>query len=307
MPFRKYEKIHRIGKDETEGLLDGIVHIQEKVDGANTSIWLEDGVIRGGSRSQDVTGGSFNGFIPYIQSHQGIYNYLHEHPTHRLYGEWLVRHTIAYKETAYRKFYLFDVMTEDESYFEAPVVSTLAKAYNIDTVPYLGMFDRPTLEQINELVGKSEFGDRGEGVVVKNSTFVNAFGDFCYGKVVTQAFKEDNALVFGGNNKHSETYWEMFCVNKYITLARVKKCMEKIEPTLEAHPNGMPRKLDMEHIPRIIGTVYHDMISEEAWEIAGKVKSLDFFKLKSLAGKKIKQVYVDILNDNPSIADVCQN
>ena len=32
--FRSYGKIHRLGKEETEGILQGFCHVQEKVDGA---------------------------------------------------------------------------------------------------------------------------------------------------------------------------------------------------------------------------------------------------------------------------------
>jgi len=303
MPFRTYEKIHRLGKEETDGILDGIVYIQEKVDGANTSIWMEeDGSIRMGSRNNDVTEGSFNGFCDYVRTHEGIVSYLMANPSHRLYGEWLVRHTIAYNETAYRKFYLFDILVGDD-FMDADKVIAVGEQYSIDTVPYHGMFERPTIEQINELVGKSSFGDRGEGVVIKNPRFRNAFGDFCYAKIVTQSFKEDNAITFGGNNKHSDTYQEMYFVNKYITLPRVQKIMNKIAPTLDLNKNGEPERLDMKHIPRIMGTVYHDMITEEGWEIANEDKKVDFKQLRILAGKKAKQIYVDILNDSISVAD----
>jgi len=54
--FLKYPKIHRLGKSETEGILDGQCYIQEKIDGANTSIWMdEDGTIHCGSRNNDLT------------------------------------------------------------------------------------------------------------------------------------------------------------------------------------------------------------------------------------------------------------
>ena len=302
MPFRTYEKIHRLGKEETDGILDGTVHVQEKVDGANVSIWMEDGELKMGSRNRVLGDEQFNGFVPYVREHKGVIAYLTDNPTHRLYGEWLVRHTIAYKETAYRKFYLFDIVIGDE-YMETPDVTDIADKYSIDVVPYHGFFVAPTLEELNAFVGKSAFGDRGEGVVIKNPNFRNAFGDFCYAKIVTQEFKEDNAITFRGNNKHSDTYQEMYFVNKYITLPRVQKIMNKIAPTLDLNKNGEPERLDMKHIPRIMGTVYHDMITEEGWEIANEEKKVDFKQLRLLAGKKAKQIYVDILNDSISVAD----
>lgn len=51
MEFKTYPKIHRLGKEETDGMLDAlekddIIVVQEKIDGANTSIWLDkDGVV----------------------------------------------------------------------------------------------------------------------------------------------------------------------------------------------------------------------------------------------------------------------
>jgi hypothetical protein len=63
--FRHYGKIHRLGKKETEGVLIGSVSIQEKVDGANTSIWLDDeGNIQMGSRTRTLGEGEFNVFVP---------------------------------------------------------------------------------------------------------------------------------------------------------------------------------------------------------------------------------------------------
>jgi hypothetical protein len=41
MPFQRYEKIIALGKEETDGILNGDVWISEKIDGSNTSIWLE--------------------------------------------------------------------------------------------------------------------------------------------------------------------------------------------------------------------------------------------------------------------------
>jgi hypothetical protein len=305
---RNYGKIHRLGKEETEGILIGTVAVQEKVDGANVSIWLDDeDNLKMGSRTRILRDDEeFNGFVPYVKAHEGIRKLLEMNPNFRLYGEWLVRHTIAYKETTYRKFYLFDVyvddykdsvVPEDERWKTWADVKMLGEAFGIDTVPMHGEFENPTVEALMEFVGKSEFGDRGEGIVLKNLDFKNTFGDMCFAKIVTETFKEDNAVAFGGNNKYSDTYWEMYVVNKYMTLPRIKKIMDKIQPELN-------ERLDMKHIPRIMGTAYHDMLTEEIWEIAGKVASLDFKALERCANKKAKQIYVDILNESISVADL---
>jgi len=294
MKFLNYPKIHRLGKEEVEGILEfGEVWIQEKVDGANTSIWLDDGVMCGGSRTRQLGDESFNGFVEYIKAHEGINNLLTEHPNYRLYGEWLVRHTIAYNETAYRQFYLFDIHV-GTGFLPQSFVQQVAELYGIN-YPQIFAKGKMTEEEIKEFVGKTNLGDKGEGVVIKNESFVNKFGDFSYAKIVTEKFKEDNALTFGGNNKHSDSYWEMYVVNKYCTSARVQKIMNKIQPEVN-------EKLDKKHTPRIIGSAYHDMITEESWEIAQKVAALDFKRLKGLASRKFVKIYHDILDGHISVA-----
>lgn len=301
MEFRKYEKIHRLGKEETYGILSGTVRLSEKLDGANLSIWKGyDGEIRVGSRNNDLTanGNEFNGAVNYCNTHKGINKYLSDFPTHRLYGEWLVRHTLEYNETAYRKFYLFDIHDEEKGFASQDYVQQVAKEYGIEVVPDLGTFTDTNPVELTKLVEQpSVFGKKREGIVIKNLDFVNIFGDKCYAKIVSEGFMEDNGVTFGGNNKYSETYWEQYVSNKYITLERVRKVMNKIQPEVN-------ERLDMKHIPRIMGTVYHDMITEEAWEIANKVKKLDYDVLKRICDKKTKQVYISILNDSISVADL---
>lgn len=310
MEFRKYDKVHRLGKEETDGILLGTVHVEEKVDGANLSIWLgSGGEIRVGSRNNDLTanGNEFNGAVKYVNTHPGIKKFFEENNNCRLYGEWLVKHTIEYNPTAYKKFYLFDIFIESEieagedtvprGFLNPQVVHDLANQYGIDVVPYLGKFENPTFEELKKLMGASKFGDRGEGIVLKNVGFKNTFGDFCYAKIVDEAFKEDNGITFGGNNKFSDTYWEVWIMNKFIDVPRVQKIMNKIQPMVN-------ERMDMKHIPRVMHAVYHDMITEEAWTISQKARKIDFDALQRVCYKKIKQVYVSILNDSISVADV---
>lgn len=296
MEFKAYPKIHRLGKEETDGILEQPVTVQEKVDGANISIWIRDGVVRCGSRTRELTEG-FNGFVDAVAANPLLLTYLNAWPRHRLYGEWLVKHTIAYPETAYRKIYLYDVYDEEtEEYKSQGFVKDLAEELGLE-YPQIFIQNRlVTEDQIKEVVGKSFIGPIGEGVVVKNPEFTNKFGDHVYAKVVTEKFKEQNAVAFGGNNKHSETYWEMYIVNKYCTLARVQKVMQKIQATSE-------RRLHMEATSQVANTAYHDLITEEAWDIAKKVPKVDFKALQRLSMKKFIQIYHDILNDTLGVAD----
>ncbi len=299
--FRAYPKIHRLGKEETDGILNNPLTIQEKVDGANVSIWLHDGKLMCGSRTRVLEDDDFNGFIDYVNSNPKIRQYLKDHPTHRLYGEWLVRHTIQYNETAYKKLYLFDVYDDQQDFYhKQKYVREVARAIDVEHPEVFADSVTIDLKGIETFVGQSTLGKEGEGVVLKPYNFKNKFGDHAYAKIVTQKFKENNAVVFGGNNKHSDTYWEMFFVNKYCTLPRVQKIMNKMQPKVN-------ERLHMEHTQMIGGAAYHDLITEESWEMVRKLAkskvNFRYSEFQRLATKKFIQIYHDILNENISVAD----
>lgn len=299
--YKKYPKIHRLGKEETDGILDYEVIVQEKVDGANASIFWHDGEVRCGTRTRMLPkDDSFNGFQEAVRANELIHPFLEANQDLILYGEWLVRHTITYNEEAYKKFYLFDVAHLGENgdvigWATQPTVEETAKSLGLE-YPHIFAIGKMDEALIKEYVGQSAIAPAGEGVVLKSGLFVNKFGDHCYAKVVHQKFKEANAIVFGGNNKNSETYWEMYVVNKYCTTARVRKIAQKLQGQTE-------ERLDFKHTPQVAGTCYHDLITEEAWEIVKKVPKLDFKKLQGLCMKKFIQIYHDILNNSLSVAD----
>lgn len=298
--YIKYPKIHRLSKEEVEDYLLSPVVVQEKIDGANASIFLLDGEVRCGTRTRMLPlDESFNGFQEWVREHEDkLLPALTTVSSLILYGEWLVKHTITYPDEAYRQFYLFDVYDKNLDYFwEQDAVSDLANTLGIKT-PQMFVKDARlvTTTELQEFVGKSFIGANGEGVVVKNTNFRNRFGDTAYAKVVHEKFKESNAIVFGGNNKHSEAYNEMYIINKYCTLGRVQKIMQKLQSVTE-------KRLDMEHTSQVAGTCYHDMITEDIWEIIKKTKVIDFQRLQRLAMKKYIQIYHDILNNSISIAD----
>jgi hypothetical protein len=295
--FKRYPKVHRLGKEEVEGILVGDCYIEEKIDGANTQIWVDKrGEVSCGSRNRELTGG-FNGFVDYVREHEGIRNLLADHPEFRLYGEWLVRHTVSYNELSYKKFYLFDITVgldgeEHEPFLQREEVMAIADEYGIDRPCCHGVITNPTPEDLQKYVGESKLGEMGEGIVIKNHDFRDKFGMHNYAKIVTEKFKEDNGIMFGGNNKHSDSYNEMYVVNKYMTLGRIEKIINKIQPEID-------EKLDLKHIPRVSNTAYHDMLTEEIWEIQGKVGALNFRTLKRIATQKAIMIYKDIINGVP--------
>jgi hypothetical protein len=301
MQFKQYPKILALHKEECEGILVGKCYVQEKVDGANASIWLgDDGEIHYGSRTRDLflAKDNFNGFGDWIETNkEELAKFFFNYPSFRLNGEWLVRHTIGYNETSYKKFYIFDIEDNEEYTLDIDIMYNMLLVFSFPKVQLFGVFENPTKEQLEEFVGKTCLGQKGEGIVIKNLDFVNKFGNSQFAKIVGQEFKENNAITFGGNNKFSDTYHEMYYVNKFMNLARVTKIFHKTE--------SEKGRLDMKNIPEIMSRCYHDLITEESWDIASEMAKshtkFDFGAFKSLCDRKSKSIFLELLTGDISV------
>lgn len=304
--FYEYPKVHRLGHEDCDGILEGECYIQEKIDGANASIWLEDGRIRVGSRNNDISNtDSLNGFHEYVMGHEGLQTMVRNLPNCRFYGEWLLRHSIQYDETAYREFYLFDIFEDvvegDEKSFNCEKrwspkeVQIIAAIYSVKSPTIFATLDNPSLETLKSFLGQSVLGNEGEGIVIKNMEFTNKWGRHVYAKLVTEDFREKNAIIFGGNSKHSENYWEQYIVNQFMTVARIRKVVQKIASLTGG-------KAELSWTPRVAGTAYHDMLEEEIWTIAKKCGKVDFKVLSRIAHKKAQIIFKDVLSNDLSVA-----
>lgn len=291
--FKKYEKIYSLldnewnFREESDWILNWFCYVQEKIDWANLSIWQDNWQIRIWSRNQDVTEWSFRWAVDYIKSHDWINKLFNEIENIRLYWEWLVPHTItSYSKENYNNFYIFDIEI-DWIKQSIDFVYDIANKYNIKT-PIL--FYKWKIESINDIlkyVWKSNIWPVWEWIVIKNLNFINKFWNLTYAKIVWDNFKEENAIVFWNHQK-----WdiEMKLCNKYCTLWRVKKIINKIEQTYNAN-------ITKQDINKIIWMLQYDIISEEAWNIA-KEWVVNFKTLKGLITKRCARMSIDIIEWN---------
>ena len=92
MEFQKYQHIERLGTDEVEGILNGKVYVFSKLDGSNCGLFMDNsGNIRVNSRNRLLSIDNDNaGSCAYVLENDKYKNYLEKHPSHRLFGEWLV-------------------------------------------------------------------------------------------------------------------------------------------------------------------------------------------------------------------------
>lgn len=294
--FRSYPKIYRLGTEETEGLINDIVTVTEKLDGASFSIFFFEGELRWGSKSRMIPKDEdFRGGQNIVLGNPKLHSFLSANEHLILYGELLVRHTILYDQSYYNKIYLFDVYDsiKDENW-EQDQVKNLAEQLDLEyPINYgTGLF---TFDEIKDFASRKDRGVMNEGVVIKSTKFINKFGDKVYGKYVNDIFKEKNNELFGNYSKTDPNYHELKITANYVNLARVQKIINKLE-------SQEGRKVKIQDTPRIIGMTQHDVITEEAWDIFKSAPAINNRKLQGLIANRSRIIFHDILDNNTSVA-----
>ena len=300
MEFRKYQHIERFGTDEVQGIELGTVFIFPKIDGTNASVWLNNGELKAGSRNRALSLESDNaGFYAAMLDDQRIHDYLVKHPEHRLYGEWLVPHSLkTYRQDAWRKFYIFDVCLDRDDtveYIPYDIYKPMLEEFNLDYIPPIATVKNGTYEAFLKALDKNTFliedgKGVGEGIVIKNYDFYNKYRRQTWAKIVTNEFKEKNAKAFGVPMSTIQTgkMVEEEIIDQFCTDALIEKEYAKIVAEKEGWRS--------EYIPILLGRVFHELITEESWNFVKKFKmpTINFKTLNTLAINKVKAVKSDI-------------
>lgn len=296
MDFRKYQHLERFGTSEVENINFGKCYIFPKIDGTNASVWLDkDGVVQAGSRNRHLTLENDNaGFYNWAIQQKNIEQFLKDFPYLRLYGEWLVPHSLkTYREDAWRKFYVFDVAelregSEELIYMPYESYKPVLEQYGIDYIPAMTTISNAGYETLIQELAKNVFliedgKGAGEGIVIKNYDFKNRYGRNTFAKIVTSEFKEKHSKVMGATHKDDKDVVEEKIAEKFVTIALIEKTKSKIETEMQ----GWTSKA----IPRLLNTVYYDVVREDMWEILKQFKepTINFRTLKHFVTTEIKR------------------
>ena len=296
MEFRKYQHVERYGVTEVDGIEVGTCYVFPKIDGTNSSVWLgEDWTLRAGSRTRELTTEADNaGFYAAIGQDDRVRSFLQKYPNHRLFGEWLVPHSLrTYRDDAWRKFYVFDVCldTDNETgleYIPYDIYKPWLDEFGIDYLAPIAIIKNGNYETFIRCLEQNIFlvkdgAGVGEGVVIKNYDFYNKFGRQTWAKIVTSEFKEKHHKEMGAPVFENKVV-EQGIVDKYVTSALVDKEYSKI--TVEC--DGWSSRL----IPRLLSQVFYALVTEEMWNIVKEFKNpkVDFKMLNAITIGKIKMV-----------------
>lgn len=300
MEFKKYQHLERFGNDEVEGIELGKLYIFPKLDGTNAQVWLDDeGNIKAGSRNRELTLEKDNaGFYKFVLENENIKKYLEKHPTHRLYGEFLVPHSLkTYREDAWRRFYIFDVYLDKEDgsveYIPYDIYKPLVEEFGLDYIPPIVTMTNGSYEYFIRTLDNNTFMIQdgkgvGEGIVIKNYDYYNKYKRQIWAKIVTNEFKEIHKREMGVNNIKTEKVIEQEIVDNYCTAAFIEKEYSKI-----LNETG---EWDNRKIPMLLGRVFSELVKEETWNIIKKYKNptINYKTLNALVINKIKTVKSDI-------------
>lgn len=291
--FKKYMHVERFGTDEVQGIEFGEVYIFPKLDGTNGSLWIEDEILQSGSRNRQLDIHSDNaGFCNWAYDQKHLKEFFENHPTMRLYGEWLVPHSLkTYKEDAWKRFYVFDVENRAECDKILPYgeYKPMLDKFGIDYIPPICILRNATYDGLLKELDNNHFLIRdgqgvGEGIVLKNYQYQNKFGRTCWAKMITNSFKEKHVKEMGANYKDCKAMTEQQIVDTYVTSHLVDKTVSKIVNENQGW--------NARYIPQLLNTVFYDLVREDIWDAIKKMKmpTINFKTLNTLSIIKIKQL-----------------
>lgn len=295
MSFIKYQHLERYGNTEVEGIEVGTVYVFPKIDGTNGSVWCEssmhEAAIKCGSRNRELALDNDNaGFMNAMVQDEAVKRYVFANPSHILYGEWLVPHTLkTYSDDAWRRFYVFDVFDRNkERLLSYDEYSPAAIAAGLNVIPPIAIIKNGSIDHFTECLAKANYlvkdgAGQGEGVVLKNYDYHNKYGRQTWAKIVSNEFKAKHHLEMGAPVVGCEIVEEKI-VAKYVTQALVDKVHAKIVNEMD----GWSSK----YIPRLLHTVYYDLVTEETWNFVKEFKSptIDFKVLSHYTTARIKEL-----------------
>ena len=277
--MKHYMDISRIKETEEDGMvmsntgcfeIGDIIQISEKIDGANSSIALdENGNLIAFSRKNELRfDNNLRGFWNFIQSLDK--NKFVDLGKRVLFGEWLVAHTVKYDTESYSKWYVYDIYdTETEQWLSQTEVKAFAESHGLEYIHVL--YDGPFIswDHCRTFLNSPAYGDKQEGIVIKNQTKLNNpdVRNPFYLKIVNDSFmetKHSNHIRKLLDPEHQQEKQEADeAANMLVTKARVAKEINKMidEGILPEQLTPKDMGIVARYIPK---RIYDDVIKEES-------------------------------------------
>jgi len=231
------------------------------------------------------------GFYNAMVEVEAIKLFLMDNQDLTVYGEWLVPHSLkTYRDDAWRQFYIIDVFDNTQGiYLHYDEYSALLDPYDLEYLRPLCILKNATYDNLLVELENNRFliedgKGSGEGIVIKNYAYQNKYGRTTWAKIITNEFKEKHVKEMGCSVKNLSRMIEQEICDKYVTKHLIDKTYAKIVTEMEGW--------NSKYIPRLLQTVYYDLVSEECWNFVKEMKNptVSFKALHCLVVLKIKEV-----------------
>lgn len=268
-----------------------LIQITEKVDGSNSSIQYENGVLLAFSRKQPLDNfNTLDGFWDYVQTLNPD-EYKNESNL-VIFGEWLRKNKIIYEKENMHKWYVYDIYNLDtESWQPQEFVKEFCKRHNLIYVHVL--YEGPFIswEHCRSFMNSPMYGTSQEGIVVKNQTKLNDPNTRqpFYLKIVNDSFKETKSPKPAKSAEEQATDAQAYSLAEtIITERRVEKMLfalrdEGILPE-KLQPSDM--KLVAQNLPK---RVYEDCVKEES-EVIDAINALEATPFSKICGSMTMKI-----------------
>lgn len=300
--YKSFIHVERLGKEETDGILNGLCYISPKLDGTNAVVWYQNGEVRAGSRTRELTLEKDNaGLYRWVQSDDEeavlLRKMLQDNQCLIVYGEFgvgRVANIKDYDKRAHNKLWIFDMYdTIQEEYVHPAVIESICENYELEDyrIPQIKHLN-PTMEDIINYADINKYllanaNHPGEGVVVRNPGFRNKWGHYVIAKFVRDEYLQRKAQKENKSiSKRLDCEQEI--IDYYVTDAELAKAKAKVTLTLglEEFDNKNGKCIGM-----YLNLVFNDAVLAEIGDICKRWKRpvIDFQELNNLCSIKARE------------------
>ena len=289
MNYGNIKFLHVVRLNEIPDLLTtkGDKYVFPKLDGTNATVWADnEGIIHAGSRNRELSMDKDNaGFYKHVMESDTmgpICQFCLDNPFMVVCGEWLGGKAGHIKSYLNKEFYVFDMKlatignSETEKHFGyLPYNSyseALAKYGYQYIIPPLRVFkdgENVTVDDIAMIADANHFNLPddviGEGVVVKNYSYLSRFGNYEEGKIVREEFKEHKGQK-STNDIQKGSNIEQAIVDDLVSASDIQKCINKVSDVLGEEFSKSNGKM----VGMVMEMAFSDLLSEEFNVIAKK-------------------------------------
>lgn len=232
--IHSYPSVYALGHKAIEGIFEGIVLLEEKIDGSQFSFGLIDGELQCRSKGKQLILDAPEAlFVKAIASASARAHLLRPGWVYRC--EYLSKpkhNTLAYARVPQDYLIVFDICPDNEAYLSKSEKQEEAARIGLECVPafYFGIVDN--LSAFNELLDQPSClgGCKIEGVVVKRYDLFTAEKKVAMGKYVSEAFKEKHETDWKERNPGRADVIESL-IAAYRTEARWRKAVQHLRET----------------------------------------------------------------------------